>query len=65
MSRWAVYEGVGIPQVAQVDDLREHDIAEDGKCWCVPTYDDGVLVHHAADGREAYENGREALGAGA
>lgn len=43
--------------VYPLDDLREHDPDNQG-CWCRPTYDEGMLIHHSADGREAYEEGR-------
>jgi hypothetical protein len=43
--------------VYPVGDLREHD-PDNAACWCQPTYDDGVLMHHSMDGREAYETGK-------
>ena len=46
----------GERHVTPLDDLRPHDEAQD--CWCGPTDDDGVLVHHALDRREEYETGR-------
>ncbi len=36
-------------------DLRDHIEADN--CWCEPTDDDGVTVHHSADGRERVERG--------
>ena len=45
--------------VTPVNDLREHDASVD--CWCRPTPDDeepSVIVHHAMDRREEYEEGR-------
>jgi hypothetical protein len=41
--------------VIPVDDLREHHASLE--CWCGPVEDDGVVVHNALDGREAYERG--------
>ncbi len=41
--------------VIPIDDLREHEGVE---CWCHPTEDEGVYVHHAMDLREQFENGR-------
>lgn len=41
--------------VVPLNDLREHDL--NGSCWCKPTKDEGVWVHHAMDGREAFETG--------
>jgi hypothetical protein len=43
--------------VYQLNDLREHET--DGKpCWCRPGWDEpGIVIHHAMDGREAYETG--------
>lgn len=45
--------------VYPVGDLREHD-PDNAACWCQPTYDDGVLVHHSMDRREEFEEGRAA-----
>ena len=44
--------------VYPLDDLREHvtDTAE-GTCWCNPTEDEDLLIHHSMDGREAFETG--------
>jgi hypothetical protein len=47
-----------LPHVCPVDDLRPHDLNAD--CWCQPTDDDGVMVHHSMDRREEFENGRKA-----
>jgi hypothetical protein len=41
--------------VIPMGDLREHEAT--AACWCVPVEDDGVVVHNALDGREAYERG--------
>lgn len=41
--------------VYPVNDLREHDL--NGNCWCKPTLDEGVWLHHSMDGREAFETG--------
>ena len=43
--------------VYPIGDLREHD-PDNAGCWCQPTYDDGVLVHHSMDRREEFEEGR-------
>jgi len=43
--------------VMPVDDLREHHAHE--TCWCKPTNDEGVWMHHAMDRREEYEDGRK------
>lgn len=45
-------------QVIPINDLRPHVV--DGPCWCNPTNDDGVLVHHSMDRREEFEEGRKA-----
>lgn len=45
--------------VMPVNDLKEHTPNTD--CWCNPTQDTEELelyIHHALDGREAYENGK-------
>ena len=39
--------------VVPVNDLRDHAVAED--CWCEPTEDEGVWVHHSLDHREKGE----------
>lgn len=44
-------------QVIPLDDLRDH--VHNGSCWCKPTEDDGVLVHHSVDRREEFEEGRK------
>ena len=42
--------------VYPLNDLREHEMSKE--CWCRPDVDeDGVCVHNALDGREAYEIG--------
>lgn len=48
----------GVVHVYPIDDLREHDCSG-GNCWCGPDLDeeDNILIHHSADGREAYEEG--------
>lgn len=50
----------GLSHVVPQNDLYPHDtqheLDPDGtlslRCWCAPTYDEGVIVHHSADGRE-------------
>lgn len=54
---WGPFEGRPAT-VFPLGDLREHD-PDSEACWCNPTYDDGVLVHHSADRREEYEQGRK------
>ena len=44
-------------EVLPLDDLREHE--EGVGCWCRPTVDEGVIVHHSMDGREQDEEGRK------
>lgn len=45
--------------IIPLGDLREHSLT--AACWCEPDLDeeglDNVLVHHALDGREAFERG--------
>ncbi len=41
--------------IVPLNDLRDHDT--NGSCWCKPTLDDGVWLHHSMDGREAFETG--------
>lgn len=46
--------------VMPINDLKEH--ISSPECWCNPTVDDeyvGTLfIHHSADGREEFEEGR-------
>ena len=46
-------------EVLPLDDLREHE--EGVGCWCRPTVDEGVIVHHSMDGREQVRGGSEAV----
>lgn len=39
--------------VRPLGDLRPHD--ESHQCWCKPTDDEGVWVHHSLDRREFIE----------
>ena len=42
--------------IVPLDDWREHELRL--ACWCHPARDDdGVVIHHSMDGREAYERG--------
>ena len=45
-------EQTDTPHVVPIDDLRGHEPTE---CWCGPTFDEDVWVHHAMDKREEYE----------
>lgn len=43
-----------------LNDLREHEMSR--ACWCHPTPDDEfdeLVLHHAMDERESYEQGRK------
>lgn len=43
--------------VVPLNDLREHEAEPD--CWCGPTEDEGVWIHHSMDRREhTIEKGR-------
>lgn len=48
----------GERHVIPIDDLRPH--TETWRCWCQPTADDGVWVHHSLDKREEFERGERA-----
>lgn len=52
---WGVYETDSLPHVVPHHDLREHSISDE--CWCAPTEDEGVMVHHSMDRREEFERG--------
>ena len=48
----------GTLHVVPNDDMREHEATP--RCWCEPTEDHdrpGLWMHHALDGREAFESG--------
>lgn len=45
----------GDRHVTPIGDLREHTETRD--CWCHPTDDEGVAVHHSMDRREMVETG--------
>jgi len=47
----------GVAHVIPNNDLREH--TEKENCWCVPFWDEHVLVHNSMDRREEYERGRK------
>ncbi|TXH45683.1 MAG: hypothetical protein E6Q97_31035 [Desulfurellales bacterium] len=57
---WANFQRIDEPHihVVPLDDLRGH-VPSFG-CWCNPSNDEetpNVVVHHAMDGREAFESG--------
>ena len=53
ITKWYAHDGVASAHVMPVDDEREHTDSPD--CWCKPTDDEGVWVHHSADHREFRE----------
>lgn len=55
--KWRVVQAAGVSHVMPITDLREHVARED--CWCRPTDDEGILVHHSMDRREEFEEGRK------
>ena len=53
---WGINHAATDLHVVPCDDLRPHQDTE--ACWCCPSEDEvGVWVHHAMDGREAFESG--------
>jgi hypothetical protein len=58
MSGWEVCCRPGSPEnhVVPIEDLKPHFL--DGDCWCCPTHDVDLFVHHSMDRREEYETGR-------
>lgn len=57
-ARWRVELGTdGEMHVHPFGDLREHALA--GDCWCNPTDDERIIVHHSMDRREEFEEGRQ------
>lgn len=57
MTGWHVTPAEPWVHVHPVADLRDHELTD--TCWCGPTQDDHVMVHHAMDKREEYEEGRK------
>jgi hypothetical protein len=55
----AVQTQYGDLHVVPLDDLRPH--VESDICWCNPTDDDGLWVHHSLDRREEYERGEREI----
>ena len=48
---WEVLRGRdAMRHVIPTDDVRAHEPLSE--CWCGPTEDDGVMVHHALDESE-------------
>jgi len=48
--QWMVIQSKsGQLHVVPIKDQRKHDSTLE--CWCSPTQDEDVIVHHAADGR--------------
>lgn len=46
----------GSPHIIPTHDSHPHRCS--AECWCRPVIDgDGLMSHHSADGREAYERG--------
>lgn len=54
---WACdYGGDEPSQVYPIGDLRPHTL-KGSDCWCKPEILDGIVIHNAMDGREAFESG--------
>lgn len=52
---WDVVEAIGGQlHVLPKHDERQHRTSK--ACWCVPTENDGVMVHHSSDKRELAES---------
>lgn len=43
--------------IIPINDLKEH--IENINCWCRPTIEDDILIHHSMDGREKFETGEK------
>jgi hypothetical protein len=47
--------------VYPVNDLRDHDTASHGACWCRPAIEEEgtgyIVTHNSLDGRERFETG--------
>lgn len=54
---WQVLTTQGEQHVIPLNDLRPHTTE---RCWCRPTDDEGLWVHHAMDRREEIERGDRA-----
>ena len=56
-NKWLITPDGFYCHVRPIADLREHALSK--ACWCGPTADGSVWVHHAMDRREEYETGRK------
>lgn len=53
---WGIFEpDNGEVHICPLNDLRDH--VKDRICWCHPTEDEGLWVHHSLDQREIVEQG--------
>ena len=56
MTWTAIENDHGTMEVVPDNDLKPHLL--DGRCWCLPFDDRGVLVHNSMDRREVFERKR-------
>jgi hypothetical protein len=49
---WEVRVIDGYPNVRPIGDLAAHGASD---CWCMPTLDGHIFIHHSADRREHRE----------
>lgn len=57
---WYVFDNPDAVHVVPRNDTRDHNICHgEHECWCNPAIEDEgerpIVIHNAADGREAYE----------
>lgn len=50
---WQVIECDGVMHIVPLGDIEPHLCWLD--CWCRPTDDEGIIVHHSQDRREERE----------
>lgn len=44
-------------EIYPINDLKPHILGGRSPCWCKAVDDEGVIVHNAMDGREAFQDG--------
>lgn len=52
---WVIIEFDGVQHVMPENEVMDH---HPGNCKCMPSDDEGAMVHKSFDGREAFESGQ-------
>lgn len=54
---WQAVAGRKVTYIIPINDLKDHE-GENDQCWCIPWWDENILVHEAMDKRQEFERGR-------